>query len=436
MDAGGAPAADGWRGLAGERSRAITIDYNFGLHRGQAHLNFQTALPASRREPLLLVNAPLMPPASETFLLPPAAPRVKLRRKMDNASRNRVTYSPSWTLIPTHYCRNACGYCVFVERVGPNAGLLAPDVACGEIERAHASGATELLIMSGEGVETSGPIRAALRLHGFSSYITYLIHLSRAALERDLLPHVNIGNMTEDELRALREVVPSMGMMLETTDAGLRNKPAHARAPDKEPSRRLQTLVAAGLARVPFTTGLLVGIGEAETAREETLRSIAQIQASYGHIQEVIIQPFTPHAETEMSACAPPSFAELRDTVKMAREILPAEVCVQIPPNIAPRFAELILAGARDLGGVSPDGDRINPAERWLAPATYAAALAPHRFTLQARLAVHEKWTDARWLSAETLRATERARRRLPQAHEGVATEPSATTKQESELHV
>jgi FO synthase subunit 1 len=355
-----------------------------------------------------------MPPGRETFLLPLAAAHDKLRRKMFDASHNRVTYSPSWTLIPTHYCRNSCGYCVFVERAGPNAGLLAPDAARGEIERARRAGATELLIMSGEGVETSATIRAALRLYGFPSYIDYLVFLAREALERDLLPHVNIGNLTEDELSVLRLVVPSMGMMLETTDAALRDKAAHARAPDKEPSRRLQTLEAAGRARVPFTTGLLVGIGETAAAHEETLQAIAQIQESYGHIQEVIIQPFTPHAGTRMSERPPPSFEELRDAVKMAREILPVEVAVQIPPNIAPRFVELVLAGARDLGGVSPDGDRINPAERWLAPATYNAALAAHHFKLQARLAVHERWTNARWLSAETLAAVERVRRRLP----------------------
>ena len=354
---------------------------------------------------------------------------------MNNAARNRVTYSPGWTLIPTHYCRNACGYCVFVERSGPPAELLAPDAARLEIERASASGATELLIMSGEGVETSRLIRAALRRHGFSSYIDYLIFISRAALEQDLLPHVNIGNMTEDELRALRAVVPSMGMMLETTDAELRDKAAHRRAPDKEPSRRLQTLMAAGRARVPFTTGLLFGIGESERSREETLRAIARVQESYGHIQEVIIQPFTPHAATAMSLCAAPSFEELRDAVRMAREILPAEVIVQIPPNLAPRFAELILAGARDLGGVSPDGDRINPAERWLAPVAYSAALAAHHFTLHPRLAVHKSWTNAFWLSAETLPATERVRRRLPLTQESCARE-AAATKQGRAVHV
>lgn len=343
---------------------------------------------------------------------------------MESPSHNRVTYSPSWTLIPTHYCRNTCGYCVFVERTGSRAQLLTLEAAEREIQSARSSGATELLIMSGEGVECSGGIRRELRRQGFSSYIDYLVRLSRAALSSDLLPHVNIGNMTEDELRALRTVVPSMGMMLETTDERLRKRDAHLRAPDKEPVRRLRTLVAAGRARVPFTTGLLVGIGESLAARAATLRAIAGIHETYGHIQEVIIQPFTPHAGTMMSDFAPPRFEELRDVVQQAREILPAEVSVQIPPNIAPRFAELIMAGARDLGGISPDGDRINPAQRWRAPLAYGAALARHGYSLRPRLAVHEAWAKPSWLSAETFSATERVRRRLPQFQEREMIEP------------
>ncbi len=339
-----------------------------------------------------------------------------------------VTYSPSWTLIPTHYCRNTCGYCVFVEREGARAQLVSVTQARSEIEHARAAGATELLMMSGEAVETSRHIRAQLRHAGFACYTDYLISIARMALERDMLPHINIGNVTFDELTALRNVVPSMGMMLETTDGSLRGRAAHRRAPDKEPVRRLETLREAGRARMPFTTGLLVGIGETMSAREETLHAIAEIQIDYGHIQEVIVQPFTPHAGTAMENCAAPCFEEMRDVVQLARAILPPEVTVQIPPNIAARFVELVEAGARDLGGVSPDGDRINPRERWLAPKTYAKALATRGYTLQARLAVHGKWISPHWLSTETLRATPRVAQRLPlfKAHVDHATNSDA----------
>lgn len=340
------------------------------------------------------------------------------------SSHTRVTFSASWTLIPTHWCRNTCGYCVFVERTGARAELVSLDAARAEIERARRAGATELLIMSGEGVEESRAVRAALKREGFTTYIDYLSAVARIALALDILPHINIGNVPEDALRALRAVVPSMGMMLETTDTGLRRTDAHRRAPDKEPSRRLETLRAAGRARVPFTTGLLVGIGEPESARVETLRAIAGLQREYGHIQEVIVQPFTPHAGTLLAARAAPSFEELRETVAAAREILPAEVLVQIPPNIAPRFVELVEAGARDLGGISPDGDRINPRERWLAPCAYAARLRAHGYSLRPRLAVHDAWTSARWLASETLCALPRVLARLPEMRAGDLPDP------------
>lgn len=348
---------------------------------------------------------------------------------------NAVTYSPSWTLIPTHFCRNTCGYCVFVERTGAAAQLTSLQAAHAEIERARRAGATELLIMSGEGVHFSHAVREGLRRDGFDSYIDYLVSVARLALERDLLPHINIGNVTETEVHRLRPVVPSMGMMLETIDNRLRARAAHARAPDKEPARRLATLRAAGRARMPFTTGILVGIGEDTTMREATLRAIAEIHDTYGHIQEVIVQPFTPHAGTAMADHSPPSLAEMLEVVSLARVILPKEVAVQIPPNIATQLVMLVEAGARDLGGISPDGDRINPAERWLAPQTYDAALRLHGFTLRPRLAVHDAWISPHWLSPETLQAAARVRCRLPVSPAPLASSATTTGHIDSEIH-
>lgn len=323
-----------------------------------------------------------------------------------------VTYSPSWTLIPTHYCRNTCGYCAFVERDGARAHLLSLERATDEIERARRAGATELLIMSGEGVETSHAIRRALAAGGFTDYIAYLVAVARRALAAGLLPHVNIGNVTEDEIQVLREVTPSMGMMLESIE-DLSGAAAHRRAPDKLPARRIATLEAAGRAKMPWTTGILVGIGETTRSRRKSLEAIARLHAEYNHIQEVIVQPFTPHAATTMSRWSAPGVCELRDTVSLAREVLPADVPVQIPPNIAPEIIEFVRAGARDLGGISPDGDRINPCERWLAPRAYARVLDAHGFSLQPRLAVHERFIKREWLAVEPLAAIPFVRNRL-----------------------
>jgi FO synthase subunit 1 len=165
---------------------------------------------------------------------------------------------------------------------------------------------------------------------------------------------------------------------------------------------------------MPWTTGILVGIGETPHARRLSLEAIARIHSDYGHIQEVIIQPFTPHANTLMENWSAPTIAELRDSVKLAREVLPAEIVVQIPPNIAPEILEFIAAGARDLGGISPDGDRINPLERWLTPERYRLMLAPHDCSLQPRLAVHERFVSTEWLATETFNAVASARGRLP----------------------
>ncbi|MBA3438602.1 MAG: 7,8-didemethyl-8-hydroxy-5-deazariboflavin synthase subunit CofG [Pyrinomonadaceae bacterium] len=347
-----------------------------------------------------------------------------------------ITYSPSWTLIPTHYCRNTCGYCVFVERTGEAAQLTSLQTAHVEIKRARQAGATELLIMSGEGIHQSRAVRNALRHDGFSTYINYLVSVARIALEHDILPHINIGNVTEAEVRALRQVVPSMGMMMESIDDDLRTKEAHRHAPDKEVARRLATLHAAGRACMPFTTGILIGIGESTESREASLRAIAEIQQTYGHIQEVIMQPFTPHPGIAMADHPPPNLAEMLDAVSLARTILPKEVAVQVPPNIAPQVVALVEAGASDLGGISPDGDRINPAERWLAPQTYDAALQPHGFTLRPRLAVHDSWISPHWLSPETLQATVRVRRRLPGSQAQFSL-PAFTSEQvDSVIHV
>lgn len=323
-----------------------------------------------------------------------------------------ITYSPSWTFIPTHYCLNTCGYCVFVERTGARAELAPLTRAEAEIKRAASAGATELLIMSGEGIESAPRINRSLADEGFDDYISYLTTVARLALTQNILPHVNIGNVSANDICRLREVVPSMGMMLETVE-DLSGTQAHRYAPDKRPARRIETLRAAGRARMPWTTGILVGIGETHSARHSSLETIARIHGEYGHIQEVIVQPFTPHAKTAMERWSAPTVAELRETVELARTVLPAEIVVQIPPNIAPDVLEFIAAGARDLGGISPDGDRINPQERWLAPERYRAMLDPHNYSLQPRLAVHERFISAEWLSADTLNAVESVRRRL-----------------------
>ncbi|MCS7081057.1 MAG: 7,8-didemethyl-8-hydroxy-5-deazariboflavin synthase subunit CofG [Chloracidobacterium sp.] len=315
-----------------------------------------------------------------------------------------VTYSHSITFIPTYSCVFACGYCAFA-RPTPLAALSDAE-AC--FARGARAGCREALIMSGEGVMSFPAIREQLSRWGFQDYHDYLIAVCRLALKWGLLPHINIGNQSEAELRRLRSVCASMGMMLETTSTALLRKRAHRRAPNKHPQRRLATLEAAGRARIPFTTGLLIGVGETWHDRRRSLETIAQLHQRYGHIQEVIIQPFTPHPGTAMAADVGPDLPTLVAAVRLARAILPDEVVVQIPPNLvadADGRRQLLLAGARDFGGISPERDHVNPDEPWLAPQRYAAELAAWGFVLRPRLAVYPRFQTSEWLEPEVERA-------------------------------
>ena len=308
-----------------------------------------------------------------------------------------VTCSHSLTFIPTYSCLFACGYCAFA-RPTPLASL---EEAASCFVRGKQAGCHEALIMSGEGVMAFPRLRATLAAWGFRDYHDYLAAVCRLALEQGLLPHINIGNQTEEEFRRLRPVCVSMGMMLETTSRELLRQPAHQHAPGKAPHLRLATLAAAGRAQVPFTTGLLIGIGETPADREASLEAIAELHHQYGHIQEVILQPFVPHPGTAMADWTGPDVPTLAAVVRLARAILPSDVVIQIPPNLVPEAAdrrELVLAGARDLGGISPEPDQINPDAPWLAPARYAAELAAWGFVLRPRLAVYPRFQTRAWL--------------------------------------
>ena len=235
--------------------------------------------------------------------------------------------------------------------------------------------------------------------HGYASTVDYVAAMARLVTEdTGLLPHANTGAMTSEELQTLRAVAPSQGMMIESLNADL---DAHRGAPDKTPERRLATLEAAGELRIPYTTGILVGIGESRADRIEALEAIAESHRRWGHVQEVIVQNFLPKPQTAMQNWAPCPRADHLDAISLARVILPPEVHVQAPPNLATDFGEMLAAGIDDWGGVSPvTADHVNPERPWpdldrLREVTEAAGhvLAP-------RLTVHPSYVrDAgRWI--------------------------------------
>ncbi len=309
------------------------------------------------------------------------------------AHGNRVTYSPKVFIPLTHLCRDRCGYCTFAQ---PPARLSAPYLSSDEVlaiaRAGAAAGCHEALFTLGEGPEDRYPVaREWLTDHGFASTVDYLAAACSLVLEETgLLPHANAGALGAEELARLREVAVSQGMMLESLDPDLE---CHRGSPDKTPERRLATLRHAGEASIPFTTGLLVGIGETRAGRIETLAAIAGSHRSYGHIQEVIIQNFLPKPGTSMHKAPPCPEEELAWTIAVARLILPAEVHLQAPPNLSDDLAPLLASGIDDFGGVSPVTiDHVNPERAWPAVDILRAATDAAGMTLAPRLTVYPEF--------------------------------------------
>ena len=341
----------------------------------------------------------------------PATPLDELlgeaRRIRDRHHGTRVTYSPKVFIPLTMLCRDHCGYCTFAKppaRLGASAYLVPEQVL--EIARAGAAaGCSEALFTLGERPEERYPVaREALAALGHASTVGYLADSCRLVLsETGLLPHANAGALLPDELAALRKVSASQGMMLESLSERLHQPGGpHARCQTKLPARRLATLEAAGELAIPFTTGILVGIGETRAERLEALAAIGAAHRRHGHVQEVIVQNFRPKPGTAMAAAAPPSLEDYLWTIAAARVLLDPAIHLQAPPNLTEDFGVLLEAGIDDWGGVSPvTADHVNPEAPWpalerLRQVTEAAGmtLAPRLTTYPELAADPGRWLD------------------------------------------
>ena len=313
----------------------------------------------------------------------------------------RITYSPKVFVPLTMLCRDRCGYCTFAQSP---AHLPAPYLSEDEvlaIARAGArAGCHEALITLGEAPEERYPVaRAWLDEHGFASTVEYVAHVARLILdETGLLPHANAGALSKADLALLRKVSPSQGMMIETLNRSLA---AHRGAPDKTPERRLGTLRAAGELAIPFTTGILVGIGESRADRIEALEAIAASHEEFGHVQEVIVQNFVPKPGTLMRDHPACSLDDLVEAIGLARTILPPDVAIQAPPNLVDDPGVLIDAGVDDFGGISPvTVDHVNPERPWPHLDDLRAVVEARGLALVPRLTVHARFAldPTRWL--------------------------------------
>ncbi len=293
-----------------------------------------------------------------------------------------VTWSPSVTLVPTRACFNACGYCSF--RVAPQPGNPLADALSDQAASrvlAQRPGAREVLLLSGE-VAPGSPQRRA--------WFARLLALSRLALAAGRLPHTNAGPLSSAEMAALGRLNPSMGLMLE--GLGPAYDALHRHAPSKRLEVRLGQLEQAGRLGIPFTTGLLLGVGESVAERHQALQLLAELQRRWGHLQEVILQPWRPDGAS--AAPLPDATCdELLETIAMARAILPAEVHLQMPPNLWPleRLSEALEAGIDDLGGIDLH-DVINPAYPQPGLGPLRQRLERAGWELRPRLCVHRAW--------------------------------------------
>src|SRR5215212_3456210 len=338
--------------------------------------------------------------------------------------RRRVTFSRNLTLSLSRTCRCYCKYCAFATH---QPHLHEPAEVERVLDAAVRRNVKELLVLTGEAPDHHPGVAARLAELGHADFTAYVAWVCERALERGLLPHTNLGVLPREDLARLREVTASQGLMLESINPDL---VAHQGSPTKHPEKRLETIRAAGELKIPFTSGILVGIGESEEDRMASLEALAAVHAEFGHVQEVILQNFVPHRRyygeepadiaagsaeefwrTGVSdaphrdlpawAC-PVSVGDMRRLVEETRRLMPG-VGIQIPPNLADWWPELVRAGATDLGGLSANGDHISPEHPFPSPSQVRTRLAADGYALSERLCVYPQYIDETWQAPRVL---------------------------------
>jgi len=369
----------------------------------------------------------------------------------------RVTFSRNYTLSLSRTCQCYCKYCAFATH---RAHIHAPDEVERRLDEALKRNTKELLVLTGERPEVNPEVAARLAEWGHEDFTSYVVWACERALERGMLPHTNLGALDRADLARLREVTASQGLMLESVAERLMET-VHAGSPTKHPAVRLATIEAAGELKIPFTSGILVGIGETEEERVQSLEALAELHGKYGHIQEVILQNFVPHpryygaevadiadqaardrwgdgedspavdrtagtslgsevlplpkppaGESSPSApgrelpmpewASPVSIEDLKRLIRESKRLMP-DVGVQIPPNLSDWWSELVEAGATDLGGLSANGDHISPEHAFPSPHQVRKELAPRGYALTERLCVYPQYMDPEWMEQGVL---------------------------------
>lgn len=322
---------------------------------------------------------------------------------------NLITFSKNIFIPLTEICRNDCGYCNFKKNPDdPHAIILkTKEEILADLKEAEKYGCTEALFAFGEDADEEEIVRMTLKEYGYNSMIDYIVDVCQMTLEEtSLLPHTNGGNFSYEDLKRLKEFNASMGLMLENSSERLMDLPAHNKSPGKNPKLRIETIENAGKLKIPYTTGILIGIGETKEEIADSLLTIKDIYDKYGHIQEVIIQNFTPIPGIEMENWAEPSFLDMIRTVIAGTLVFKdTDVSIQVPPNLNKDTAQIfLLCGADDWGGVSPvSPDYVNITSPWPGIDELKKLTEDAGFELVERLCVYEKYINDEWLNEAIL---------------------------------
>jgi FO synthase len=336
----------------------------------------------------------------------------------DRGKGRTLTYSPKVFLPITNLCRDRCDYCTFrKDPDDPGAWTMTPTEIRDCARRGHREGCLEGLLCLGDKPEKAfRQYRVTLAERGHATTVGYVREACEIVLGEGLLPHTNMGVLSAAEMSALRPVNASLGLMLENVSPRLRGKGMpHRFAPDKDPAVRLRMIAEAGELAIPFTTGILVGIGETALERIESLLAIRDLHCRYGHIQEVIVQNFRVKPDIPMAGAAEPAAAEFARTVALARIILGPDMNIQAPPNLSPRDHRLLLsAGINDWGGISPvTRDYVNPEAPWPHLTALGETCAAAGYALAPRLCVYPEYASPAWIDPGLLATVVAAGQRL-----------------------
>ena len=322
---------------------------------------------------------------------------------------NLITFSKNVFIPLTEICKNDCGYCNFKKSPDDKEATLlkTKEEVLTSLKEAEKYGCKEALFTFGEDADEEEAVLKKLNEFGYSNMTDYVVDICKMTLtETNLLPHTNGGNFSYENLKKLKEVNASMGIMLENSSERLMTTIAHEKSPGKDPKRRLETIANAGKLKIPYTTGILIGIGETKEEIADSLLAIRELYDTYGHIQEIIIQNFTVSPGIAMENMEEPTLLDMIRTVSAAKLLFKdTDVSIQVPPNLNYETSQIfLLCGADDWGGVSPvSHDYVNPTSPWPTLDHLERLTNDAGFKLVERLCIYEKYFTEEWLNKELL---------------------------------